>query len=99
MEFSRAPDKFAPTNFNQLVEQIQKLGRGNVIQVSGYVQQKGVIVQAQEMPNPPPFIKQVLARPKNTASFTESSLVLRQSLTAEEMVQGVASVNLIVERE
>jgi hypothetical protein len=99
MEFSRAPDRFAPINFNQLVEQIQKLGRGNVIQVSGYVQQRGVVVQAQELPNPPPFIKQVLARPKNAVSFTESNLILRQSLTAEEMVQGVASLNLIVERE
>jgi len=95
---SRTPDRFAPTNFNQLVEQIQKLGRGNVIQVSGYVQRKGVVVQAQELPNPPQFIKQVMARPKNAVSFTESSLILRQSLTVEQMIQGVASLNLIVER-
>jgi hypothetical protein len=98
IERSRTAESFTPKSFTQLVEQLEILGKGNEIQISGYIRQKGVVVQAQELPNPPQFLKQVLARPKNQVAFTESSLILRHSLTTKEIIEGVASLILIVER-
>jgi|GEM_PF-1566580 len=98
LELARTPERLTAKSFTQLIEQIEKLGRKNEMQISGYVPQKGVVVEAQELPNPPLFLKQVLTRPKKTVAITESSLILRHSLTFDEIIQGVVSLNLIVER-
>lgn len=98
-DLRRTPQRITPQNFNQLLNQIQKFGKGNLLQISGYIPEKGIVVQGQELSNPPRFIKQVLARPQNPIRFTELSLIFRQSETCEAVIQGSASLNLIVEKE
>jgi hypothetical protein len=97
IELSRTPE-FTPRSFIQLVERIQNFGKSNEIQISGYIPEKGVVIQAQELPNPPQFLKQVVTRTKNSLSFTQSSLILRHSLTMDNIIIGSARLNLIVER-
>lgn len=97
IELSRTPE-FAPKSFNQLVEHIEKFGKSNEIQISGYIPEKGVVIQAQELPNPPQFLKQVVTRTKNSLSLTQSSMILRTSLMMEDVISGSARLNLIVER-
>ena len=92
---SRLP---APRSLGQLLERIQKSGRGNVVECAAYVEAREAAVEGETFPSPPESMSRVMSSSRRDGVRSETSLavVSETSWETEYAVVGckTASVKL-----
>jgi hypothetical protein len=94
------PGKYAPENFNQLLDLMKQRSSNNEIVVSVFSAGEGATTQGRELPALPPSIVSVLRRSKADGEFqlTDQTLVLRETIPTDYVIKGSAYLTLHVER-
>lgn len=99
-EMNRASQQFAPVSFSRLLKIIEESGPEEEIIIAGYIPARGVVLEGKELPQPPPFLRQVLSSQKGGGAIQPigQSLLFKIPVALEWLVSGSINIEIKVEK-
>ncbi len=100
LEVVRAPGRFEPGSFADLIGLLSETGREDELVVAGFSARPGLTLGGRELPAPPPSLRAVLLNSPSDEPIvpTNESPVFRQTFRLDRVVSGVARLDLEVRR-
>lgn len=97
-QIQRLPRTANPTSLTQLLKLLEESGREDELIVAGFLTQPALALGEQEMPNPPPSIRQIFSSSQKggRAQPVPNSLLFKLPVKLNRVIQGSVSFDLEV---